>query len=70
MIFLYGGPVLLRGEIGELRDRQPGMMTLISLAIVVAFATSWAVTIGIFEMVSTWLRDHAWPRCTRAGRRA
>ena len=28
------------GRAGELRDRQPGMMTLISLAIVVAFVTA------------------------------
>src|SRR5262245_3480185 len=26
-IFLYGGPVFLRGAVGELADRQPGMMT-------------------------------------------
>jgi len=36
-VFLYGGLVFLRGAAGELRGRQPGMMTLISLAIVVAF---------------------------------
>jgi Cu2+-exporting ATPase len=35
-VFLYGGLVFIRGAAGELRDRQPGMMTLISLAIVVA----------------------------------
>ena len=34
---------------GELRDRQPGMMTLISLAIVVAFVTSWAGTLGLLR---------------------
>ena len=33
-VFLYGGLVFIRGGIGELRARQPGMMTLISLAIV------------------------------------
>lgn len=38
IVFAYGGLVFLRGAVGELRDRQPGMMTLISLAIVVAFA--------------------------------
>ena len=45
-VFLYGGIVFLRGAAGELRQRQPGMMTLISLAIVVAFAFSAAVTLG------------------------
>ena len=52
--FLYGGLVFLRGAVGELRDRQPGMMTLISLAIVVAFVTSWAGTLGAFEVEIWW----------------
>ena len=52
--FVYGGHVFLRGAAGELRDRQPGMMTLISLAIVVAFATSWAGTLGLFEVEIWW----------------
>jgi Cu2+-exporting ATPase len=37
IVFFYGGWVFIRGAQGELADRQPGMMTLISLAIVVAF---------------------------------
>jgi Cu2+-exporting ATPase len=53
-VFLYGGLVFLRGAAGELRVRQPGMMTLISLAIVVAFATSWAGTLGVFEVEIWW----------------
>jgi Cu2+-exporting ATPase len=53
-VFLYGGLVFIRGAAGELRDRQPGMMTLISLAIVVAFATSWASTLGLFEVEIWW----------------
>ena len=32
-VFLYGGLVFLRGGLAEIRDRQPGMMLLISLAI-------------------------------------
>src|SRR5436305_15291135 len=36
VVFLYGGLVFIRGAQGELRDRRPGMMTLISLAIIVA----------------------------------
>jgi P-type Cu2+ transporter len=54
IVFLYGGFVFLRGATGELRDRQPGMMTLISLAIVVAFVTSWAGTLGLFEVEIWW----------------
>jgi Cu2+-exporting ATPase len=54
IIFGYGGLVFLRGARTELADRQPGMMTLISLAIVVAFVASWAATIGIFKVDVWW----------------
>jgi len=54
VIFLYGGLVFIRGARQELADRQPGMMTLISLAIVVAFVTSWAGTLGLFEVEIWW----------------
>jgi Cu2+-exporting ATPase len=54
VLFLYGGLVFLRGAVPELRDRKPGMMTLISLAIVVAFVTSWAGTLGLFEVEIWW----------------
>src|SRR3954470_18588742 len=54
IIFLYGGLVFIGGARGELADRQPGMMTLISLAIVVAFFTSWAGTLGFFEVEIWW----------------
>ncbi len=45
-VFLYGGRPFLDGAVRELRDRLPGMMTLIALAITVAFAFSAAVTLG------------------------
>jgi Cu2+-exporting ATPase len=45
-VFAYGGVVFIKGAIGEIRDRLPGMMTLISLAIGVAFVFSLAVTFG------------------------
>ena len=45
-VFLYGGRVFLEGAWRELRRRLPGMMTLISLAIGVAFVFSLAVTLG------------------------
>ena len=54
LVFVYGGRVFLFGARTELGDRQPGMMTLISLAIVVAFVTSWAATLGVFEVEVWW----------------
>jgi P-type Cu2+ transporter len=45
-VYLYGGSVFVKGGVRELRDRLPGMMTLISLAITVAFVFSLAVTLG------------------------
>jgi len=46
LVFGYGGWVFIKGAVGEIRDRLPGMMTLISLAISVAFVFSLAVTFG------------------------
>lgn len=46
IIYFYGGWVFIQGAGHELRDRSPGMMTLISLAITVAFVYSVAVTLG------------------------
>lgn len=40
LIFIYGGVPFLQMAVPELRNRQPGMMTLISLAITVAFLYS------------------------------
>ncbi|HEU4954147.1 MAG TPA: HAD-IC family P-type ATPase, partial [Gemmatimonadales bacterium] len=45
-VFLYGGLVFLQGAAREVRSRLPGMMTLIALAITVAFGFSAAVTLG------------------------
>jgi P-type Cu2+ transporter len=53
-IFLYGGLVFLRGAVAELRAKQPGMMTLIALAIVVALGYSLAVTLGVHGMDFWW----------------
>src|SRR5216684_3060150 len=53
-VFVYGGLVFIRGAWSELADRKPGMMTLISLAIVVAFGTSLAATFGLFEIDVWW----------------
>ena len=54
IIFGYGGRVFLNGARTELGDRQPGMMTLISLAIAVAFVASWAATLGLFAVDVWW----------------
>ncbi|CAN5240200.1 heavy metal translocating P-type ATPase [soil metagenome] len=53
-IFVYGGLVFLKGALSELRGRRPGMMTLISLAIVVALGYSLAVTLGLPGMDFWW----------------
>jgi Cu2+-exporting ATPase len=53
-VFVYGGLVFIRGAWRELADRNPGMMTLISLAIIVAFGTSLAATFGLFEIEVWW----------------
>src|SRR5438552_5510718 len=50
VVFFYGGLVFIRGAWNELADHKPGMMTLISLAITVAFGTSLAATFGLFEI--------------------
>ena len=54
ILFFYGGMVFLRGAAREIKDRLPGMMTLISLAITVAFAFSLAVTLGVPGMDLWW----------------
>lgn len=52
-VFVFGGWVFIQGAIRELRDRLPGMMTLIALAISVAFVFSLAVTLG-FPGMPLW----------------
>ena len=54
VVFVYGGLVFIHGAWGELADHKPGMMTLISLAIMVAFGTSLAATFGLFEIDVWW----------------
>src|SRR3954451_11044564 len=52
-VFLYGGPVFLRGGWSELRSRQPGMMLLISMGLLVAFSASVATEFGSID-VDLW----------------
>ena len=54
IIFFYGGLVFIRGAWNEIADRKPGMMTLISLGITVAFFTSLAGTFGLFKIEVWW----------------
>jgi P-type Cu2+ transporter len=52
-VFIYGGWPFMQGVVRELRARLPGMMTLISLAISVAFIFSVVVTVG-FPGMPLW----------------
>ncbi len=52
-VFAYGGPVFLRGGWSELRSRQPGMMLLISMGLLVAFGASVATEFGWID-VDLW----------------
>jgi Cu2+-exporting ATPase len=54
VIFFYGGWPFLTGAISELRERQPGMMLLIGLAITVAFVASWATELGTVDLDFWW----------------
>jgi P-type Cu2+ transporter len=53
-VFGYGGLPFLRGAWRELKARLPGMMTLISLAILVAFLFSWTVRLGLVRADELW----------------
>ncbi len=53
-VYVYGGWPFLKGLVDELRQRQPGMMTLIGLAITVAFGYSAAVVVGLPGRLFFW----------------
>src|SRR3990170_2496997 len=53
-VFFYGGYPFLKGLIDELKHKQPGMMTLIALAISVAYFYSTAVVFGVKGEVFFW----------------
>ena len=53
-IFVYGGAPFLKGALQEIRDRTPGMMLLIGMAITVAFVASAATTLGWFDLEFWW----------------
>jgi P-type Cu2+ transporter len=54
VVFLYGGWPFLQGGLSEARSRQPGMMLLISLAILVGFGASVATVFGAFDLEFWW----------------
>ena len=54
IIFFYGGTVFLKSALGELKARLPGMMTLISLAILSAYIYSVATTFFISGTEFFW----------------
>ena len=47
IVFFYGGWPFLKGLVDELKDKMPGMMTLIAVAITVAWGYSTATTFGL-----------------------
>jgi len=54
IVFIYGGWVFLQGAYRELANKNPGMMTLIALAINVAFFYSIAVMLGLKGNALWW----------------
>lgn len=53
-VYFYGGWPFISGFIGELSKRQAGMMTLITVAISVAYAYSSAIALGLPGMGFYW----------------
>nr|WP_246087448.1 heavy metal translocating P-type ATPase [Microbacterium agarici] len=49
VMYVWGGKPFLTGAVSELRDRSPGMMLLIALAISVAFLASWGASLGLLH---------------------
>jgi len=54
LIFFYGGYPFLRGSIREARDRRPGMMVLIAVAISTAYGYSTCVVFGLKGNIFFW----------------
>lgn len=58
IVFFYGGWPFLTGIVDELKQKKPGMMTLIAVAITSAYAYSLATVFGLQGM------DFFWELCT------
>src|SRR5690554_7888798 len=54
LIYLYGGMPFLKGMVGEIRAKAIGMMTLVAIAISVAYFYSTAVVFGLQGMDFFW----------------
>lgn len=54
VVFFYGGWPFLKGFWDELKERNPGMMVLIAVAITVAYVYSSAVVFGLEGMDFFW----------------
>jgi Cu2+-exporting ATPase len=54
VLFIYGGSTFLKSAKDELSVRKPGMMTLISMAIIVAFGYSLAISLGLVHGMDFW----------------
>jgi Cu2+-exporting ATPase len=54
VVFFYGGQPFLKGLLDELKQRNPGMMTLIGVAISVAYIYSSAIVFGLTGMDFFW----------------
>jgi len=54
IIFFYGGYPFLKGLLDELKSKQPGMMTLIALALMTAYLYSAAVVFGLSGKIFFW----------------
>ena len=53
-VYVWGGWPFLAGAINEIRDRAPGMMLLIAMAITVAWGSSMASSIGWLDLEFWW----------------
>ncbi|MBR9692217.1 cadmium-translocating P-type ATPase [Candidatus Woesearchaeota archaeon] len=53
-VFFYGGYPFLKGLFSELKNKNPGMMTLIAVAISVAYVYSTAVVFGLKGKFFFW----------------
>ena len=54
VVFVWGGWPFLEGAWREIKDRQPGMMLLIGMAISVAYVASLATSLGWFDLDFWW----------------
>jgi Cu2+-exporting ATPase len=54
IVFFYGGWPFLKGLVGEMRAKNPGMMTLVAFAISVAYIYSVATVFGLKGMDFFW----------------